>query len=325
MTSDLFDNAKTPIPRDRHMRPMIIPPGGGRPVPYTRCTTYVGALEDTYNLEKWKMRMVAIGLVDREDLHLAVAAHRDDKDHLNKICDQAVEAAKASAGATRGTALHALVDQWDRGTLDLTKVPAGYRDDIQAYARATEHLRVRQIEQFGVHDDIKVAGTWDRIYELPDGRAVIGDTKTGSIEWGMGKIAMQLAMYSRATPYDHETAPGSERGTSNCGTVDQTTAIVVHLPAGAGTCELVEVNIAAGWEAVSLAGQVRVWRARKDLGKPYSSASVSNREASLLADLICTATAVEHLHALWTAHRSHWTDEHSELARARKNVLQATG
>jgi hypothetical protein len=46
----------TDIARDHYGRPLITPLGGGKPVGYTRTTTYVSALEDTYNLEQWKCR-----------------------------------------------------------------------------------------------------------------------------------------------------------------------------------------------------------------------------------------------------------------------------
>ena len=40
----------TDIPRDHWNRPLVVPPGGGNPVPYTRCTTFIDPLEDQYNL-----------------------------------------------------------------------------------------------------------------------------------------------------------------------------------------------------------------------------------------------------------------------------------
>lgn len=303
------------LPRDRWGRPFIVPPEGGKAVPYTRCTTYVGALEDTYNLEKWKMRQVAIGLAERPDLVLAAAAHREDKDRLNKTCDAAVEAAKSSAAANVGTALHALVDQYDQGTLDLARVPAAYRPDIEAYAKATAKLKVIGIECFGVVDSHRIGGTWDRVYQLPDGRYVIGDTKTGSVEYGMGKIAMQLAVYSRATPY----APEGIRGMPNpAAGIDQATALVVHLPAGTGTCELLSVDIAAGWEAVGLAGHVRAWRARKDLSRPYDPNTLIEDG---LSTLIGRAASADELRGLWAAWANEWTPDHTELAKARLALI----
>jgi hypothetical protein len=56
------------VERDRYGRPMILPKGRTKKAPYTRCTTFVSAFEDTYNLEQWKLRQAAIGLSMRRDL-----------------------------------------------------------------------------------------------------------------------------------------------------------------------------------------------------------------------------------------------------------------
>ena len=74
----------TPIPRDRFGRPLVVPPAARSPSPYTRCTTYVDALEDKFGLQKWMMRMTAVGLSQRQDLLLAVAANRDDKERARQ-------------------------------------------------------------------------------------------------------------------------------------------------------------------------------------------------------------------------------------------------
>lgn len=319
MTADTWDKFAE-IKRDRFGRPLVIPPDGGKPVAMTRMTTFVGALEDTYSLEKWKMRMTALGLAERKDLQLSVVAHRDDKSKLNEICDQAVEAAKASAAANTGTALHALTQQFDEGTLDLATVPDDYRPDVEAYRDviAKAKAKVVAIEQFGVLDDLKVAGTWDRIYEI-GGRRYIGDLKTGSIEFGLGKIAMQLAGYSRCLAYDPATG---ERSALD---VDQDQAIIVHLPAGMGKAFLYWVDIAAGWSAVQLAGQVRAWRARKDLAETFEYARVDQvpptADTDPLLARIDSCPDVHGLRLLWVENRGAWSQVHTDAAAARKQAL----
>lgn len=327
-----FASPGSEIPRDRFGRPLVVHPDGGKAVAYTRCTTYVGCLEDRFRLEKWKCRQVAVGLVEREDLHLAVAAHRDDKRRLDDLCEQAIEAAKASAAAVTGTALHALLDQWDRGTLDLNKVPKAYRPDIEAYARATEHLEVVAIEQFGVIDALRIGGTWDRMYRS-GARLFVGDTKSGTIEYGTGKIAMQMSVYAKCTPYTHEAPAESRRGPSNPDAgVDQALALIVHLPAGKGECNLIEVDIAAGWAAVDLATQVRAWRARKNLTLPHvpGALAVPPRSGSFgrtvttgdpILDSINHATSVAELRLLWSHNLTDWTAEYTAAAATRKQHL----
>lgn len=306
--TDPFDapGGNREVERDRYGRPIIIPLGGGKAKAYVRCTTYVGVLEDTFNLSRWQQRMVALGLADRPDLLLAVGAHRDDKDRLNEICGDAMEAAKAHAAATTGTALHALAERMDRG-LPLGAVPAAYAADLDAYRRATAGMEHLHIEELMVLDELKIAGTPDRLSRV-DGALRVVDLKTGSIEWGAGKIAMQLAVYARSALYDPATG---ERTSLD---VDLDRAIVVHLPAGQGRCELHWIDIAAGWEAVGLATQVRAWRARKGLLEPIGPAAE-----------ISTARSVHELNAVWARHRGAWTDELTALAAARKVKLSAGG
>lgn len=241
---------------------MVVPPDGGKPTAYTRCTTFVGVLEDTYNLAKWQQRMVATGLALRNDLLMAAYAAKDDKRTLNGICEQAIDAANGKAAANTGTALHSLSERVDKGE-DLGPVPEAMKQDLRAYWRATRQLEVVGIEQFVVVDDLKVAGTFDRLVKY-NGVHYIADIKTGGIQYGIGKIAMQLSVYSRGIGYDHTTATRTPLPDG----VDQDWGIVIHLPAGKAECTLHWVDLASAWDAVLLAAQVKKWRARKDLSRP---------------------------------------------------------
>lgn len=312
---------KAEVPREpRFGRPLVIPIGGGKLGPYTRCTTYVDALEDTRLLEQWKTRMTAIGLSGRPDLQLATVAHKDDKDKLNEIVEQAIEYAKASAAATTGTALHSLTEQLDQGVLDLSTVPEAYRGDLLAYRAAAADFEMLAIEEFMVLDGLKIGGTPDRrVRRNTSGRTYIWDLKTGSIEYGMGKIAMQLAVYAHSQVYDPTTGARSDV------TVDQDRAIICHLPAGSGQCQLYFVDIVAGWEAVQLAGQVRTWRKRRGLHTPLAP-DVLDPDPLLTA--IRAATEVGQLRALWADQLStlNWKAIHTAAAAARKaEIVDAMG
>lgn len=139
---------KTEVERDRWKRPLIVPPGGGKPVAYQRTTRYVAALSDTYNLTQWQRRQVAIGLANRPDLVLSAAACRPgDKAGLDKLCDQAAEAAGAGRAATVGKALHKLTERIDLGE-PLGPVPEAHRADIDAYRRTTTAVEPVAVEQF---------------------------------------------------------------------------------------------------------------------------------------------------------------------------------
>lgn len=257
--------APTPtVNRDRWGRPLIAPPDGGKPVAYTRATTLSGTLDDRSALEKWMCRQTALGLADRTDLYVAVSAHRDDKQHLNKIVQEAQDAAKSSAAATRGTAVHALTELVDRNQ-DIPSLPDDVAADLNAYRNTMAQLDVEAIELFLVCDELQAAGTADRIVRF-QGQTYIADLKTGStLDYSWGAISQQLAIYAHGALYD--PADGSRTPTG----VNQEWAIVAHLPAGQARCDLHWVRIDHGWVAAQLSARARAFRkhARKGLSKPF--------------------------------------------------------
>lgn len=307
------------IDRDRYGRPLIHPVGGGRPVPYTRCTTFVGAIEDRYRLGLREQRMVALGIADRDDLRLAVQAHRDDRNKLDEFCEDAKQQSRAQVKATIGTAVHALCEQVDRGQ-ELGPIPDEFAADIDAYRTATAGLQMVEIERFMVLDPWRIGGTPDRIVKV-DGKLRIADIKTGGIDYGIGKIAAQLAVYARSSHYDPKT---HERTISG---VENDWGIVIHLPAGEGRCTLHRVNLLKGWRGVQLCKQVRDWRSQKfadfarGMGEAEAQPEPEDRAAAITLG-IDDAETVEELHQLWLAFESEWTDEHTQAAAARKATLQ---
>lgn len=309
----------TPSPqvnRDGWGRPLIIPVDGGKPTAYTRCTTFVDCLDDKANLSKWMQRKVAQGLSMRPDLLMAISAIDDPdgagKGAYNKVCEQAMEAAKSKAAATTGTALHKFTERLDLGQ-EVGFVPVEHQADLKAYQAATAGLEIVAVETFIVLDEHKVAGTFDRLVRH-NGVLKIADVKTGSISWGMGKIAMQLAVYAHGLIYD--PADGSR---TSLGDVDLTEGIVIHLPAGQGTCDLVPVDIAKGWAAIPLAKSVRDWRSTRWPLAPMTPTTATPD----LAGRIASATTVAELLQLWEANQSTWTDELTQIAGVRKALLAA--
>lgn len=307
------------ITRDRYGRPMVVPPNGGKAVAYTRCTTYIDVLEDKYALQKWTQRMVALGLASRADLLLSVSAHREDKRQLDRICDDAREAAAASAKATTGTALHALTELIDRGQELPPGLPPNVLASLEKYREATADFTATHIEQFCVQDMLKIGGTPDRVVKHGKKR-YIADLKTGSIEWGVLKIAMQLAVYARSKTYDVAT------GTRGSHDAEIDRGLVIHLPAvddpADARCDLHWVDLLEGWNSVILARSVREKRALKfaDIAEPFNPAGVTTLEqlqASLpLEKQIEACATADDVRALWAAHAAEWTDALTEAAKA---------
>lgn len=259
------------FPRDYIGRPQIIPRGQGpdaKKISYTRATTFVNALEDTYGVEKWKMRLTAIGIAQREDLQFGViaAAEDENKKELDSLAERALEQAGANSSSTKGTAFHSLTEKVDAGE-EPKFVPEAYRPDLDAFTAATRGFRTVAMEKRLVHDELQVAGTTDRIYDI-DGVLYIGDTKSGkSIDLGIGKIVQQLALYSRCEGYDLET------GERTAIDVSQDWGLIVHSPLGTGTCEVWWVDLTWGWYGVQLSHSVREYRKRKfkDIARSIST------------------------------------------------------
>ena len=255
---------KVEIPRDHFGRPLVIPPGGGKPKAYRRCTTFIDVLSDRFGLEAWGKRQVAVGLSKRADLLLRTSSAAGDKKVLDEVCKDAMEAAGSSTAATIGTAIHALTEQLDRG--ETPEFPEAWQPDIDAYREAIREYTVSDIEVFVVNDDLQVAGTFDRVLVGPTeeelfagDERLVADLKTGSITYDGAKIAMQLAVYANSQRYNPATG---ERTPLDA---NKDRGIVIHLPAGEGKCRLHEADLRAGWEGVQLAAQVWKWRGRKGL------------------------------------------------------------
>lgn len=256
------------IKRDRWGRYELPHPHTGKVQAWTRVTTLSSTLADRFGLEKWMQRNIVYGLGQRQDLYARAAAARlEDKDTLTAIVNEAQTAAADKAGANLGSAIHQFTERIDRG--EPVTVPPPYDRDVAAYQQAMEAADIAVtagwVERVVCIPELEVVGTLDRLVEgnWPLGHPRVADVKTGKdvVKYGMTEIALQLALYANATHWWdgtrwHPMIP-----------VDRAKAVVIHLPVGQGTCTLYEVDIAAGWQAVQLAVDVRNWRKRRDLAQ----------------------------------------------------------
>jgi hypothetical protein len=253
-----------PVERNGHKQPLLYPhPGATEKVPYKRVTTYIGSIDDAHGLSLWAQRKLAWGLALRHDYYTGVAAvglDIDDDPKRNKELDELIELAKNAAAAdsysTVGTALHRFAELADQGQ-SIDALPIEYVPDLAAYTKATEALKMKWVEPFTVCDPLGVAGTPDRIFQYKGG-TYIGDIKTGTITGrGIGKIAMQLALYARSALYNHDTGERTPHGAST------SRGLIIHLPAGKGVCTLYWADLLAGWEGVQLSKAVHAFRAQR--------------------------------------------------------------
>lgn len=270
------------VRRDRYGRYMIPAPpegddpaagGGPRDIPWTRATTMAKTIADTFALNQWGKRMVAKGLALRPDLRALVAATPfEDRDTLNKACQDAEDAAGSKVSANLGTARHALTELLDRGH-QLPPLEEAEEKDLSAYSKALSDAGIEilpdWIERTVVVPEFGVAGTLDRIVRMPDGTLRIADLKTGAdLSYGWGEISIQEYIYAAADwAYDWPTGDWLRMPE-----VSRTLGLVIHLPVGKGQATLYDVNLRQGKAGLELAYGVREWRKGKAFAQARSTA-----------------------------------------------------
>ncbi|MFF3692047.1 hypothetical protein [Streptomyces sp. NPDC002221] len=290
------------VPRDRWGRPLVIPRGGGRPRGLTRVTTFIDAIEDKSALTAWGKRMTLLGAA-REPALLTALQYlnpetREGKAALDQLAERAITAAGANVKRERGTHLHSLSELVDQERALPPGTSASDAADMAAYKAATAMFDVVAMEQFVVVDELGTGGTFDRLLRYtgpgPDGRLIdgliIGDLKTGSVQYGALKMSSQLAVYSRGELYDHAAFPVdaedagdlaawkkrevpadvAARAYSRLPNVNQDWGVIIHLPAGEARCTLYWADLRVGWDAARLALDVRRARATKNALVPFS-------------------------------------------------------
>lgn len=296
------------VPRDKFDRPLIEPADGVGPrKPYSRASSFGGKLEDKSALERWgKRQMLRGAAIKPEIVHRVPHDSKDsqprtrggeisrrDRDVLDRLVDEADEAVGSQDKAALGTDIHAATEFIDMGdSLEdkLADFAPAYRalliDRANAYHQLVKEygLAWDSIEQFGVQDDLEVAGTWDRRGRVPfwpEHRQIIGDVKTsGSMDFAGIGFAVQLAVYAHSAAYDHED--GSRTPHED---MDEARAVIIHVDREmGGPVELFYVDIATGWRYARLAREVIL--ARREGKKAIEQ--IDERKALVM---MCSTTA----------------------------------
>jgi hypothetical protein len=236
---------------------MILPEGGGKAVYYRRPSKIGETLEDPSNLQRWYARMTLVGAAHRTDVTTRAGTMHPDNDRtdLDSLVETCVTTAQSDAAANLGSAFHAAAEHVDLGG-DLSMVPAGLRDHVAAYHAAVQHLDMIAVERFLVTDEVKCAGTADRLV-AHDGRLIVADIKTGRWfpRFGMTSAAVQMSIYAHGRLYDHTN------GDRTTLPVDVTTGLLIHSPLdGDPRTTLYEVDLTRAWEMAQTAIEVLRWR-----------------------------------------------------------------
>lgn len=220
------------------------------------------------------------------------------------IVSEALDLAGAHEKASHGTELHRLCEVYDAGGWDALRAEnpsSADFADVSAYVSAMEaagitRKEVIDIERRVVIDEHKVTGTLDRGLRykplLEDGtRAarsvkVIGDIKTGRIDYGAGKIVNQIGDYAKGKGYNPETGERENLGYS------KKLGLLIHLPAGMATCTIYEVDLTKAEEGLKTLVAVDSWRKTTTEARAFRGEAPFYREVVTVAPGVTPAEVV---------------------------------
>lgn len=307
-------------PEVKNGRYRLFNPEAGKMDTVTRVSTFAKAISDTAGLTDWQLRMVAKGMGLRDDLQaLACATPLEDKATLRSIAKQAQDAAKASAGANKGSAMHSFCESADRGE-DISHAPAEWRRDVDGYraALADAGLEVvpELIERYVFLPELQLCGRLDRVYRCRDGRLIIGDLKTTvNIDYSWDQIGIQLGCYARS-PWVWSDDKDEWIAMPE---LDREVGVVAHVLVGAGRTELRPLDIATGYAGAKLAAQVRQYRSNARKALLPIDVLGGRTQADIFASRLRTATKPAELSAIWREADAlgAWTLELEQIGKAR--------
>ena len=295
---------------------------------------------DSFALEQWRKRMVAVGMTLDPKLAERVAVDPDNKAAVDEVCEHALEIAKANDAARRGTQRHRASELVDTGQPLLTEQQ---RADAAAWQRTLEHHGIeilpQHVEGFALWPEHLVAGRFDRIARYR-GRTVLIDLKSGenAVKYPQG-TAVQLALYANAPVISAEVVTNGDKSTVVKWTtppddLDLEVAYVILLSDDMDIGQLWKINIAHGLVGARRALELVDWRKQYDYGSDLAQQIkpeplwVRERRNGWsnpdLADRIRAAATVDQLTELWRQAGDKWTSHLTQLARRRRAEIETS-
>ena len=264
-----------------------------------------------------------------------VAANLGRKEGRTELRERAIQRGRGDEAADIGTALHAMTHRVE--SPEGFVVPELYAPDVAAYLAAKDAAGLEStfIECHLCSDRWLAAGTADRIYTatrrirlpgggwLEPGQSVIGDLKTGKLkEYSIPGYTIQLAIYCDSVFYDvttNERSPLPDGLRSDWG-------LIVSMPAGTGTCELLWCNLETGRVGAEIVRQVRAWRKRQDFlvefeMPPDDEVAVMSRSPLEVVEAVFAEVEAERLQELGPDEDQEWLDVMLPFAQSRIEVI----
>lgn len=256
----------------------------GKAIRCTGATTVAKVAANSYNLERWSERMVALGVMQDANLRENVAINAENRRALDTFTQQAKEIAGAFKNRDRGSQMHHALQMVLTGQ-DHRLLTPQLRSDADRLARALDTHKLTpvadRVEQFILYPQHAIAGRYDCILETPSGDWVLVDLKSSrNAVLYPQSTCTQLAIYRNAplssVNVDHKFSEGGDDvcvvednnwDTTLSDRLHPDIAYVLVCEPDADEAEMWTVDIGHGWEAAQLAFQVLNWRRKFNGGR----------------------------------------------------------
>lgn len=317
---------------DGYGRYRLPSPSTGRPTAYTRATTISETLDETFNLNQWKIREAVRHVIEAAQaddplvLKLIEMFDNDEQGRkINGLIDEINNRYGGRDAAELGTAVHAWLEAIDMNLVLIKDVPDWVRPYVDAYFEILRRTCLTPVaiyvERVVLNDEGEqtITGTLDRIYLAADGTLVLGDVKTSrSLEFGWIGRAGQLYIYGRASKMLFKNPETGKVEWHPMPKINQSYGVIMHIPSDDPTgATYVTVDLEFGSQVVAESLTAR--RLRKEAPKlapgrhtlPIPTAAQQRETAARLA--IQTSTQPGDLSSIWEEYQDVWTDDLTQL------------
>lgn len=227
-------------------------------------SNYGGQIENQHNLIMWGKRQAARGVALDEQVRQQILLHLDDDAKLDRLAEQALTAAGANRSRDRGSEIHRITEQHDKGLLpvltpDMVDVVKRWQDVLADHDIT---LDPDYVERIVVFPEFRVCGTFDRL-AWHRGRRVVLDLKTGKRSKFMHGMCVQLALLANAPWITHSGFQHGEKTTftqfDEMPEVDLECGLIVSMPSDGTTPVVYEMPLTAGIHAARIAKAAKAW------------------------------------------------------------------
>jgi hypothetical protein len=230
---------------------------------------------DDFALQQWQQRMVAVGMTLRPELAERVAVDLTNREAIQRVVDDAHEAAKANAAADRGTQRHRVLELSLLGRHDQF-VTDQQRADAEVLERTLDRYSLEpipeRVEQFVVWPQVPIVGRYDCCLIYKGGPAIF-DLKSGesAVKYPHSTVT-QLALYAYAPRTSKAVTQRGDRWECDEWTtmpdgLDLETGYVILVGDDDEVGTLYALDLTHGLEAAKWAMELVTWRRAHNYGR----------------------------------------------------------